>query len=74
MSEFRELQESSRRSGYPSWYERVAPDLDEKRRTDLDEALADREISSRVISTVLRSWGHEVSQGQVQRHRSTRGY
>lgn len=74
MSEFRDLAARSRRQGYPNWFERIDPELSEKQRTDLVDALKDREISSRVISTVLEGWGFKVSDGQIARYRRSHGW
>jgi len=74
MSEFRDLAAKSRRQGYPNWFERIHDDLSEKQRDDLNDALKDREISSRVISTVLEGWGFKVSDGQIARYRRANGF
>lgn len=70
---FRERQKLDRTKGMRSWYERIAPELDEDRLAQLDEALADRDIYPRVISLVLGEWGYSVTTSQVSWHRRTRG-
>jgi hypothetical protein len=72
VSVFRERQ-ARERKGMHSWYERIAPQLDEQRRAELDEALADRDIYPRVIALVLEDWGYSVTASQVSWHRRTRG-
>jgi len=73
VSEFREAQKTERVKGVPSWYDKLAPQLDDQQRSDLDDALADRGIYPTVISTVLSRWGHEVTPGQISWHRKRHG-
>ena len=72
MSEFREVQRTTRK-GMPSWYDRIAPQLTDEQRADLDDALSDREIFPRSIMIVLERWGHKVSPSQITWHRKTHG-
>jgi hypothetical protein len=72
MSEFHEAQAKARK-GMPSWYERLALELTEQQKADLDEALGDRDIYPRSISEVLGHWGYKVSVSQVNWHRKTHG-
>ena len=67
VSEFAQEQERRRRPS--GWYERIAPQLTDEQRTDLDAALADKNISATVISVVLQRWGYEVSMQAVGNHR-----
>lgn len=64
MDEFEQVQ-SEQKHGYPGWWDRIIPLLDDERRDALDRALHNREISHQTISTVLKRWGHDVSYQQV---------
>jgi hypothetical protein len=69
LSEFVQAQASLRRSGYPSWYERVVAAIDAGQRESLDAALASPHITARAIATVLKGWGHNVSLAAVSNYR-----
>lgn len=73
MSEFKIAQkELERRKGQPSWYDRIRPDLDDKRQAGLDDALVDPTIYHTTIAKVLESWGYSVSAAQVAHYRRAR--
>lgn len=67
MNEFRE--EQSKRSARSTWYDRLAHELSEKQKADLDEALADDTISASTISLVLTRWGLNVSGQAIGNYR-----
>lgn len=69
LGEFQAAQASLRRSGYPSWYERVVAQLDADKRAALDAALASQDITARAISKVLGTWGYDVSMAAVSSYR-----
>ena len=72
MSEFRDEQTRAR-TGMPSWYDVITPQLTDQQRADLDDALRDRAIFPRTISLVLDRWGYQVTTGQVSWHRKRYG-
>lgn len=73
VSEFREAQKTERVKGVPSWYDKLAPELSDSQRQDLDDALADRSVYPSVIALVLGRWGYSVTPGQVTWHRKRHG-
>jgi hypothetical protein len=69
LDEFEAAQSKLRRSGYPSWYERVTSELDAERIAALDAALAAPHLTGRAISIVLKTWGFDVSPATVGTYR-----
>ena len=72
LAEFETVQSQLRRSGYASWYERAASELDPQRVVQLDAALASPHLTGRAISIVLKTWGIEVTPEAVSRYRRRR--
>ena len=70
MDEFRRAQsELKRPNGYRAWWETI--DVTDQQRADLEAAGADPTICHRAIHIVLKSWGHEVTVGQIGHWRRT---
>lgn len=67
MDEFVEVARELPKAGSVGWYHKLA--FSDEQRAKLDGALADRNISARVISVVLQRWGFEVSPDQVAHYR-----
>jgi hypothetical protein len=67
MDEFVEVARELPKAGSVGWYQKTA--FSDEQRAKLDDALADRNISARVISVVLQRWGYEVSPDQVAHYR-----
>ena len=70
MDEFRRAQsELKRPNGYRAWWQTL--NITDQQKADLEAAGADPSISHRAIHIVLKSWGCEVTVGQVGHWRRT---
>lgn len=67
MDEFAEVAQELPKAGSVSWYHKTR--FDDEQRAKLDAALADRDISARVVSVVLQRWGYAISPDQVAHYR-----
>ena len=70
-----EFRAESRGKGYkegPCRLGEIHLALDKKRGAQLTAAMADKLIYNKAIETVLRSWGHPVSDTTVSHHRTGR--
>lgn len=67
MNEFTQVAKELPKAGTVGWYQRTA--FSDEQRSKLDDALADRSLSARVISVVLQRWGYDISPDQVSHYR-----
>jgi hypothetical protein len=71
MNRFAEVAAGVPHGGAICWRQRIDPMLTAKQRKELDEAIADPEISGEVISRVLRSeWNLNIGGQAVRKHRN----
>ena len=64
-NEFQQVQQAVKGQGAYGWWMTVLPQLNEEQHASLHDAAVDPQISHRVISIVLTSWGFPVTMAQV---------